>query len=248
MISARKTSADEARLSEIYRLDVSLIAELQVPLLGIAANAKVASSRLESGHYKKIDSYLKAIEFSSKNLASTVDILLRSHNPNNSSLRLNLEPVHLGLRIDEAVKKLVPLCSAQAQILDFRTNARFKNMVVSANQHYLDLVVYHVLEQALRSSASEEVLEVRLKKSAKSAVVQIRAVGCRQKASSLRKSIRRAVQHAHENTRQNLGSHFSLIASSKLLDIMGGNLAIIQTKGGINFNIKIPLSMQAELF
>lgn len=229
--------------------NLSLISELQAPLLGIAANARVANSKLSSksnsklsADDRKIGQYLEAIEFSSQNLVKTIDILLRSRDISSKALELEVEPLHVGIRVEEAIEKLAPLCRAQSQIFDFRPK---KNLVVSANTDCLELVVYHILEQALRSSAPEEIVKIDLSSSGKMAKLSVRAAGSRERATSLRNSLKKAFS-ASEG--QKFGVNFSLIASARLLKVMGGELSISQLKDGLSFKVSFPLSMQAEMF
>ena len=224
--------------------NLSLISELQAPLLGIAANARVASSKL-SADDEKIRQYLDAIEFSSQNLVRTIDILLRSRDVSGGVLGLEIEPLHVGLRVEEAISKLAPLCRAQAQIFDFKPR---KNLVVSANNDCLELVVYHILEQALRSSAPEEIVGVELSASGQMAKLSVKAAGSRERASNLRNAIKRAFSGMESKESQKFGVNFSLVASARLIRIMGGDLSISQRKDGLSFNIRFPLSMQSELF
>lgn len=235
-------SRDEERVRGYFEEpNLSLISELQAPLLGIAANARVAGSKL-SGDNDKIRQYLDAIEFSSQNLVRTIDVLLRSRDAVNSEMSLEMEPLHVGLRVEDAISKLAPLCTAQAQIFDFRPK---KNLVVSANSDCLELVVYHILEQALRSSAPEEIVAVELSNSGQMARLSIKAAGSRERATSLRNALKKALS-AKEG--QKFGVNFSLVASAKLISVMGGSLSISQRKDGVSFNIKFPLSLQSELF
>lgn len=221
--------------------NLSLIGELQAPLLGIAANARVANSKL-SADDKKIGQYLEAIEFSSQNLVKTIDILLRSRDVSSSNLALEVEPLHVGIRVEEAIERLAPLCRAQSQIFDFRPK---KNLVISANTDCLELVVYHILEQALRSSAPEEIVRVDLSSAGNMARLSVRALGSRERATTLRSSLKKAFS-ASEG--QKYGVNFSLVASARLLEFMGGNLAISQLRDGLSFKVSFPLSSQAEMF
>jgi K+-sensing histidine kinase KdpD len=221
--------------------NLSLISELQAPLLGIAANARVASSKLNSDD-ARIGQYLEAIEFSSQNLVRTIDILLRSRDALSGNLALELEPVHIGLRVEEAIARLAPLCRAQAQMFDFKPK---KGLMVSANSDCLELVVYHILEQALRSSAPEEILSVDLKLSGQMARLSVKASGSRERATSFRAAIKKAFS---SESNQRFGVNYSLIASAKLISVMGGGLNISQRKDGVSFNLSFPLSRQAELF
>ena len=225
-------------VSGYLELEADLISELQAPLLGIAANARVAGSSLKSGN-ERVSEYLEAIEFSSANLVRTIDILLRS-DVANSELSLSLEPLHLGVRVEEAIEKLVPLCKTQAQIIDFKIK---KNLLVSSNKECLDLVIYHILEQALRCSASEEIVSVELRASGSNAMLKIRLEGCRERALSFRKTLKRILAG---EIQKSTGFNFSLVASTKLLNLMDGGFSISQRKDGVNFNILIPLSAQSS--
>ncbi len=220
----------------LYGLDIDLVSELQAPLLGIAANAKVAAVKLSDNKVRVLE-YLQAIEFSSINLVKMIDILLKSRDVDNCNLALENVPIHFGVRIEEAIERLVPLCRVQAQIFDFKPS---KNLVVSANMECLDLVVYHILEQALRSSASEEIISVKLSSRAEMAKVSVCAKGSRQKASLLRSALKRSEKPT--------GVNFSLVASYRLLKFMGGSLNISQRRDGISFNFSLPLSRQISLF
>ncbi len=220
-----------------YEVDIDLVSELQAPLLGIAANARVARSKIGDDTSKVLE-YLQAIEFSSQNLVKLVDILLKSRDVDSQSLALETAPIHLGIKVEEAIDKLEPLCRVQAQVFDFRPN---KSLVVSANMECLDLVVYHILEQALRSSAGEEIVSVKLSARAGLARISIHAKGSREKASMLRAALKRT------NGRK-LGVNFSLVASYRLLRSMGGSLNISQRRDGISFNFNLPLSKQGDLF
>ncbi len=223
--------------------ELSLISELQAPLLGIAANARVAGDKLARSD-AKIEEYLEAIEFSSKNLVRTIDILLRSRDVQTESLDLEMQPLHIGLRVEEAIEKLMPLCRVQAQILSFKPN---KNLLVNANDDCLELIVYHVIEQALRSSASEEIISVELACNGDYAKLMIKAKGTRERATTLRKLLKKSTQWS--DAKRSLGGvNFSLIASSKLLEAMGGIMSISQRRDGISFNLKFPLSSQGSLF
>jgi len=221
--------------------NLSLISELQAPLLGIAANARVASSKL-GAESKKIEQYLEAIEFSSQNLVKMIDILLRSRDVYNADLELEVEPLHVGIRVEEAIEKLAPLCRAQSQIFDFNSK---KNLVISANTDCLELVVYHILEQALRSSAPEEIVKVDLSTSGKTAMLTVKAAGSRERATSLRNALKKAFS---SDMNQKFGVNFSLIASARLVKVMGGDLSISQLKDGLSFKVSLPLSLQAEMF
>lgn len=235
-------SADKGRLEGYFEEpNLSLISELQAPLLGIAANARVASTKL-GGDNQRIEQYLEAIEFSSQNLVKMIDVLLRSRNASNTNLGLEIEPLHVGIRVEEAIERLAPLCRAQSQIFDFRPK---KNLVVSANTDCLELVVYHILEQALRSSAPEEIVKVELSSSNQMAKLSVRASGSRERATNLRNALKRAFS---TDGSQKFGVNFSLIASARLLSVMGGNLSITQLKDGISFKVNFPLSSQAEMF
>lgn len=222
----------------LYGLDIDLVSELQAPLLGIAANAKVAAIKL-SDDKERVLEYLKAIEFSSQNLVKLVDILLKSRDADSVGLVLESVPLHFGVRVEEAIEKLMPLCRLQAQVFDFRPK---KNLLVSANRECLDLVVYHILEQALRSSAGEEIIDIKLSSSAEMAKVSIHARGSREKAAALRSALKK------NGTTKKLGINFSLIASYRLLKSMGGSLNISQRRDGISFNFSLPLSKQGSLF
>ena len=226
-------------VSGYLELEADLISELQAPLLGIAANARVAGSSLKSGN-ERVSEYLEAIEFSSANLVRTIDILLRSRDVANSELSLNLEPLHLGVRVEEAIEKLVPLCKTQAQIIDFKIK---KNLLVSSNKECLDLVIYHILEQSLRCSASEEIVSIELRASGSNAMLKIRLEGCRERALSFRKSLKRILAG---EIQKSTGFNFSLVASTKLLDLMDGRFSVSQRRDGVNFNILIPLSAQSS--
>ncbi len=230
-----------ARLFLEPQLD--LVSELQAPLLGIAANARVASSKLRAED-SRIAEYLEAIEFSSKNLVRTIDVILRSRDVDNASLALEMEPLHMGIRIEEAIERLAPLCRAQAQILNFRAN---KSLVVNANGECLELVVYHIIEQALRSSASEEIIALELSTRAQTARFSVKAKGGRERATNLRKLLKRSISGAEE-LKQRASVNFSLIASVKLIEAMGGNFSISQRADGISFNLSLPLSRQGSLF
>lgn len=223
--------------------NLSLISELQAPLLGIAANARVASNKL-SGKDKRISQYLEAIEFSSHNLVRTIDILLRSRDVFSGELGLEIEPLHVGIRVEEAIERLAPLCRAQSQVFNFRPK---KNLVVSANADCLELVVYHILEQALRSSAPEEIVEVGLSHFGSMARLSVRAAGSRERAVSLRSALKKAFKTTSEDG-QRFGVNFSLVASARLLEVMGGSLVISQLKDGLSFKVNFPLSRQAEMF
>lgn len=226
--------------------NISLISELQAPLLGIAANARMASGKLRSqssADNEKISQYLEAIEFSSQNLVKTIDVLLRSRDVSSNNLDLRLEPLHVGIRVEEAIEKLAPLCRAQSQIFDFKPR---KNLVVSANIDCLELVVYHILEQALRSSAPEEIVKVELGAAGRMAKLSVRACGSRERATSLRSALKKAFSPQAEG--QKLGVNFSLVASARLLKVMGGELAISQLRDGLSFKVSFPLSSQAEMF
>lgn len=220
-----------------YEVDIDLVSELQAPLLGIAANAKVAKLKLNDDNSRTLE-YLQAIEFSSQNLVKLINILLKSRDVDTSSLALEVAPIHLGIRVEEAIEKLEPLCRLQAQVFDFKLS---KNLVVSANMECLDLVVYHILEQALRSSAGEEIVDLKMSSSGGMAKLSVHARGSREKASVLRSTLKRAEG-------KKLGINFSLVASYRLLRTMGGNLNISQRKDGICFNFSLPLSKQGDLF
>ena len=235
------TKDDLDSLAYFDEPNLSLISELQAPLLGIAANAKVATSKL-GGDAKKIEQYLEAIEFSSQNLVRMIDVLLRSRDVSNANLGLEVEPLHVGIRVEEAIEKLAPLCRAQSQIFDFKHK---KNLVVSANTDCLELVVYHILEQALRSSAPEEIVKIDLNTSGKMAKLTVRAAGSRERATSLRNALKKAF---NSQNNQKFGVNFSLIASARLIRAMGGSLSISQLKDGLSFKISFPLSAQAEMF
>lgn len=235
-------SADKSgSMANFSEPDLSLVSELQAPLLGIAANARVASSKLGADE-ERISQYLEAIEFSSQNLVRTIDVLLRSRDVSNRSLELAVEPLHVGIRVEEAIIKLAPLCRAQAQIFDFRHR---KNLVVSANSDCLELVVYHILEQALRSSAPEEIVKVELSSSGQTAKLSVRATGARERATTLRSAIKKAFSGQEG---QKFGVNFSLIASVRLVQAIGGSLSISQCRDGLSFNVSLPLSRQVEMF
>lgn len=236
-------SSNEPNGSLFLEPELNLISELQAPLLGIAANARVASEKLARDD-ARITEYLEAIEFSSKNLVRTIDILLRSRDIETEGLALDIQPLHIGLRVEEAIEKLAPLCRVQAQILNFRPN---KSLLVSANDDCLELIVYHVIEQALRASASEEIISVELASSGAHAKLVIKAKGTRERATNLRKLIKKSL-HSSEGKKQLGGVNFSLIASARLLEVMGGSFFISQRKDGISFNLKFPLSSQGNLF
>ncbi|MDQ5914057.1 MAG: hypothetical protein QG623_676 [Patescibacteria group bacterium] len=223
--------------------ELNLISELQAPLLGIAANARVASEKLARDD-ARITEYLEAIEFSSKNLVRTIDILLRSRDVETEGLALDVQPLHIGLRVEEAIEKLAPLCRVQAQILNFRPN---KSLLISANDDCLGLIVYHVIEQALRASASEEIISVELASSGAHAKLVVKAKGTRERATNLRKLIKKSMNSGDRN-KQLGGVNFSLIASARLLEVMGGSFLISQRKDGISFNLRFPLSSQGSLF
>jgi len=236
-------SSGEPNGSLFLEPELNLISELQAPLLGIAANARVASDKLARDDARIVE-YLEAIEFSSKNLVRTIDILLRSRDLETEGLALDIQPLHIGLRVEEAIEKLVPLCRVQAQVLSFKPN---KNLLISANDDCLELIVYHVIEQALRSSASEEIITVQLASSGADAKLIVKAKGTRERASNLRKLLKRSVQLG-EARKQLGGVNFSLVASARLLEAMGGSLFISQRCDGINFNLRFPLSCQGSLF
>lgn len=220
----------------LYKLDIDLVSELQAPLLGIAANARVAKLKLQEDKARVLE-YLQAIEFSSQNLVKLVDILLKSRDADSTNLALETSPLHLGIRVEEAIERLVPLCKVQAQVLDFKPK---KSLIVSANVECLDLVVYHILEQALRFSASEEVIEIKLSASGQMAKLNICAKGSRQKAAALR--------CAFKKQGAKFGTSFSLVASYRLIKSMGGSLNISQRRDGVSFNFSLPLSLQSSLF
>lgn len=236
-------SSNEPNGSLFLETELNLISELQAPLLGIAANARVAGDKLARND-AKIAEYLEAIEFSSKNLVRTIDILLRSRDVHTEGLDLDMQPLHIGLRVEEAIEKLMPLCRAQAQILNFKPN---KSLLVNANDDCLELIVYHVIEQALRASASEEIISVELASSGSQAKLMIKAKGTRERAANLRKLLKKSLQKGTAD-RQIGGVNFSLIASARLLEAMGGSLFVSQRRDGISFNLRFPLSSQGSLF
>lgn len=236
-------SLNEPNGSLFLEPELNLISELQAPLLGIAANARVASEKLARDD-ARITEYLEAIEFSSKNLVRTIDILLRSRDVETEGLALDVQPLHIGLRVEEAIEKLAPLCRVQAQILNFRPN---KSLLISANDDCLGLIVYHVIEQALRASASEEIISVELASSGSHAKLVVKAKGTRERAINLRKLIKKSM-NSGDGSKQLGGVNFSLIASARLIEVMGGSFLISQRKDGISFNLRFPLSSQGSLF
>lgn len=235
------TAHDGVGSDDWYGQEIDLVSELQAPLLGIAANARVANSKTNSGD-SRVKQYLEAIEFSSQSLAKTVDILLRGRDLSNGSLELASEPLHIGLRVEEAIAKLEPLCRVQSQIFDFKPK---KSLVVNANSECLELVIYHVLEQALRTAASEEIVSIDLsERKGEMAKMVVFAKGSRERASQLRASIKRSFEG-----RNSLGSvNFSLLASLKILKEMGGDFSVSQRRDGLGFILSFPISRQGELF
>jgi K+-sensing histidine kinase KdpD len=215
-----------------------VVSELQAPLLGIAANARVARTKLGAADQKVLE-YLDAIEFSSKNLVKTIDVLVHSRSAEGLDLNLNAEPLHLGLQIEEAIEKLAPLCRVQAQIFDFKLK---NNALVAADRDCLELVLYHFLEQSLRSSSTEEIIGVEVSRSGTMARIRLNARGGFEKATSLRKALKNAL-----SGKAMFGVNFSLAASIKLLNTMGGRFNITQRKDGVSFILDLPLSRQMGL-
>lgn len=76
----------------------------------------------------------------------------------------------------------------------------------------------------------------------------VRAAGSRERAVSLRNAIKKAFSAVEFKENLKFGVNFSLVASARLIKIMGGELSISQRKDGLSFNVRFPLSLQSELF
>lgn len=218
-------------------VDALKTSEIQAPLLGIIANARVAKTKL-GRRSKVIEDYLAAIEFSSQKLVQTIDVLFQASNVSQNSLSLTTQPLHVDLYIEQAIAKLKPLCMAQAQIFDFKPR---RGTLISANRELLELVLYHAMENALHSSGAEEIISIQLHRNGDMARIKLITKGGFQKAVAIRKSIKNTLSGA------SIGHNFSLAASVKLLRAMGGSFNATQRKDGVSFVIDLPISLQSSL-
>lgn len=211
--------------------------ELQAPLLGIIANARVAKSKL-GRKSEVIEEYLSAIEFSSQNLMQTIEVLFQASSIDSSRTELLLQPLNVEIYIEQAITKLKPLCLAQAQIFDFKPR---RGTLISANGELLELVLYHAFENALRTSAAEEIVSIKLSKNGGMARIKLVTKGGFQRAATIRKTIKTTLNGAR------FSHNFSLAASVRLLQAMGGGFNAAQRKDGVSFILDIPISMQSSL-
>lgn len=194
---------------------------------------------------EKYQRYVQRIQFSSDRLLQLVDTILRGYELQQDMLELNLEPVNPVAIMEDVAHELMPHAKKQAQLVAVTNRA--KKLVV-ADRGCLHAVLFNLLDNAIKYSKPETVIELESRMRRGSVQLMVKDFGDGIKKQDLKRLFSQFGRVQRPVPQWATTTGLGLYIAKQLTEAMNGSLTLSRRKTGTNFLVNLATSSQLNLF
>lgn len=210
--------------------------ELRTPVTAILGFTRILEEELPE-HYHE---FLGYIELNGRRLQETVDSLLDLAKLRAGMMKVKRERFDLRNGAEDAVQMYRPL--AEQKDINLQVERPDRPVIVDLDRGHLNRILSNLLDNAIKFTESGGVT-VALQRSGDQAQIEVRDTGVGIAEEFLPHLFEEFKQESTGLTRSHEGSGLGLTITSRLVELMGGQISVESQKGrGTVFIISFPLS------
>jgi signal transduction histidine kinase len=234
------------RLQELDQMKSDFVAitshELRTPITAIRGFVKTLMRNRERLSGDQLGEFMTIIDRQSARLARLVEDLLFVSRIEAGTVRLAHEPVDLPAFLRESVESLAPESRARVEL---RVDAETGIVVIDPQR--VEQVLRNLVENALKFSPADTTVSVSATVTPRLLTIEVSDRGVGISPEDLPMIFERFHQVGKVMTRENEGAGLGLYITKRLVEAMGGTIAVASTVGdGTAFTVRLPVQARAE--
>lgn len=232
LLTAKEHAEEMVRLKTAFLTNMSH--EIRTPLTGIIGFAQILTEEIDEAHSE----FVHLIEQSGRRLLDTINSVLDLARLESNRMQMSLEPINVAEEARRSVKLLTPL--AEKKDLWLKLDCPYDEVWVELDSAGLDRIMNNLIGNAIKFTTTGGIV-VRINKSSANVELTVQDTGIGMSEAFIPVLFEEFRQESSGANRSHEGSGMGLSITRKLVEIMGGSIAVDSKKGvGTTFTITFP--------